>query len=474
MVRPKDLTTGLLGLALLGGPGPAICQAPPARVEFAADRPSPGRPVAPELLPPPPPAAEAPRPEAAPADGYTLDQFIRLGLERNPRLAQAALSVDAARGRAVQAGLYPNPVLSGTFEELNDRQGRGGTNTFPYLSQEIVTGRKLTLSRAAAEREVDQATLALATRRAELLAGIRGAYFDLLALQRRVEVLRELSALTQQSVEQTERLEKAKQAARLDVIQLQVAAEQTRAEFAATEQELPGAFRRLAAAAGAKDLERAPVAGSLDDPLPDYDLDRLRAYVLAIHPDVRSARVGLDRARLVWQRAQAEVIPNVTVSGGYVRQNQNSSNDFSLGFSLPVPVRNRNQGNIQAAWAEVGSAAREVQRVENDLTERVATAYRDYAAARKRAERYAVVRERAELAYRLIVQEKAFTLTAIQRLVSQQGVAQARLEYTRSRGDAWRAASVLSGLAVEDVWPPPPAPPAPVPGPQLPEDGAKK
>src|SRR5206468_10271082 len=141
---------------------------------------------------------------------------------------------------------------------------------------------------------------------------------------------------------------------------------------------------------------RAPVGGSLDETLPDYELDQLRKYVLVVHPDVGSAHAGLERAKLLWQRAQAEVIPNVTVSGGYVRQNQNRSDDYTVGVSVPVPVWNRNQGNVLAAQALVGEATREINRVENDLTERVAAAHRDYASARRRAERFADVRKKAE------------------------------------------------------------------------------
>lgn len=434
--------------------GPATAQPPPT--EFASERPAVEPAAAPATL-----AAPAP---VAPAPAYTLADLVRLGLESNPRLAQAALSIDAARGRALQAGLYPNPVLSGTFDELTDRQGRGGVNTFPFVTQDIVTGGKLTLSRAAVEREVDQATLTLAARRAELLAAVRTAYFDILTLQRRLAMLRQLRDLTRETVAQMERLAQAKQATRLDIVQLEVEGERVQAEFEATERELPGAFRRLAAAVGARDLPPAEIAGTLETPLPDYDLDRVRQYVLGVHPEVRSAQAGIARARLLWERAQAEVIPNVNVGAGYVRQNQNASNDFVLAFSLPVPVWNRNQGAIQAALAEIGTATREVERVQNDLTDRVAAAYRDYAAARQRAIRLGTVRAKAEEAFRLIVEAKNFNFTTVQRLVAQQAVIQATLDQIRAQGDAWRAASALSGLTLEEQWPPmPDVPPPPKP-----------
>ena len=252
----------------------------------------------------------------------------------------------------------------------------------------------------------------------------------------------------------------AKQAAQLDVIQLEVEAERVRAEAEAAEKELPAAFRRLAAVVGVKDLPEAPLVGSPDAAIPDYDLDRLRKYVLAIHPEVRSAQVGLERAKTVWQRAKADSTPNVTLSGGYVRQNQSRSDDWTVGVSVPVPVWNRNQGNILAAQAQVGEAAREVQRVENDLTDRVAIAFREYAGARKRAERFFEVRHKAQQAFQLVIQDKNFTLTAVQRLVSQQAVMQANLDYIRALGEAWRGASVLSGLTLEEQWPANPGLPA--------------
>lgn len=440
----------------------ASAQTPAEHSQFASDR---GTVVRPASLEAPPSTTGAATSETQAA--YSLDDLIRRGLERHPRLAQAAFSIDAARGRALQAGLYPNPTIAAVFDELGDRTGPAGVNTLPQVNQEIVTRGKLTLNRAVAQREVDQATLLLAVRRAELLAQIRAAYYDTLTLDRRVTVLKELRALTQKSVDNIKELVKAKQAAQLDVVQMEVEAERIALEAEAAELELPAAFRRLAAAIGEKDLPQAALTESLIAPLPEYELDRVREFVLGVHPDVRLAKVGIDRARLVMERAQAEVIPNVTLSGGYVRQNQNKSNDWMAGISLPIPVWNRNQGNILASQAEIGVAAHEVRRVELELTERIANAYRDYAAARKRAQRLGDVRSKAEEAFQLISGDKNFNFTTVQRLVAQQAVTQALLDQLRAQGEAWRAASVLSGLTLEEQWPARPALPAPKTTPDL-------
>lgn len=224
-----------------------------------------------------------------------LPQLTALTLERNPRLAQVGWAVETARGRAVQAGLYPNPTLSVTGDELGDRTGPGGIWTAPHLSQEIVTGNKLGLSKAAALKEVDQATLRVVTERYRLFTDVRQNYYEVVTLQRRADILGQLIALAEQSVENANKLLKAKEGSELDVVQLEVDLERYRAELDATTKALPAAFRRLAASVGVDNLPYTRVAGDLELPLPDYDLERLRSYVLGIHPDLRSAQIGVER-----------------------------------------------------------------------------------------------------------------------------------------------------------------------------------
>jgi cobalt-zinc-cadmium efflux system outer membrane protein len=170
-----------------------------------------------------------------------------------------------------------------------------------------------------------------------------------LTLQRRAAILDEPVKLAEQSVAMTEKLLEAKQVARLDLLQLEIELERFRAEREATKRELPASFRRLAASVGVPGLPEAQVVGSLEIPVPDYDLDKARLYLLAAYPEVRSARLGVERAQLLVKRAEAEPIPNVTVGASYVRQYENRSHDLGINVSVPVPLWNRNQGNIRAA-----------------------------------------------------------------------------------------------------------------------------
>ncbi len=393
----------------------------------------------------------------------TVDELVQLAIGRNPRLGKATFAIDAAQGKLVQAGLYPNPVLAVMGDELGDRTGPSGIITAPQVSQEIVTGRKLSLSQAVAAKEVNLTTLALLRERYAVVGSVRSAFYDLYALERRIAVLDELAKLAGEAAKNGQALLESKQIARLDLVQLEVELARFRAQAEAARQELPGARKRLAALVGDPRMAIGSVSGPFDE-VPVYDPDRTLEAVLATHPDVRSARVEVERAQAAIRRAEAEPIPNVTISTGYTYQGQNKSNDWLLGVSAPIPVWNKNQGNVRAAKADLGMAIQEVARIENELAEKVATALRTYSGSQKLAAQYrSEILPRAEETYKLSLEAfKGGQFEYLRVIQSQRAVAEARLEYNRALGDAWRAAAELSGLLLEEWWPglPPAAEPA--------------
>src|SRR5262249_25303717 len=170
----------------------------------------------------------------------------------------------------------------------------------------------------------------------------------------------------------------------------------------AARREKDAGWGRLAAAVGVPHLAPTPLRGSLEAPLPDYAFERARTVMLESHPEIRAAEVGISRAQLSLRRAEVERTPNVTLAGGYSRNFNDRENQATYQVSVPLPVWNRNQGNIHAAQAELGRAIQEVTRVQNDLTGRLWTAFGQYAAARQRAERYrTAILPTATKAYRL-------------------------------------------------------------------------
>jgi cobalt-zinc-cadmium efflux system outer membrane protein len=398
--------------------------------------------------------------EKPPAGILTLDDLLRISLDQNPNLRQADIEIEAARGRAVQAGLYPNPIVSVNLDELGDKTGPGGVNTLPLVSQEIVTAGKLRLNRSVAERDVDEAALAFVRQRFTLFTNVRQGYFTVLAIRQRIEVLADLVKLATQSHDNAKKLREQGLIADLDLFPFEVEMNRFQADLEAAQREEIAAWGQLAATMGVPNMPSSPLRGSLEDMLPDYAFDPVRAYMLTVHPDTQIAQVGLARSEIALKRAQVEPIPNVMLGAGYVRQNQNRSDDWTLQVGVPVPVFNRNQGNVRAAHAKVNHAIAEVSRVENDLTNKLWNAFGNYSAARKRVDRYrTAVIPAADKTYRLAFSAfQGGQFEYLRVLQALRAVQEAKLEYIRAMADAWRAASEIAGLLLEEQWPPPPHP----------------
>jgi outer membrane protein TolC len=112
-------------------------------------------------------------PALAQSDGYTLDQAVAAMRSAHPMVQAARASVDAALGDAVDAGLWTNPVLSGTWTQAiaNSSYGRAGYTTFAI-------GQFLELSNAPGARR-RAANLEVAASRSDLDAVVAQLALDL-------------------------------------------------------------------------------------------------------------------------------------------------------------------------------------------------------------------------------------------------------------------------------------------------------
>ena len=131
-----------------------------------------------------------------------------------------------------------------------------------------------------------------------------------------------------------------------------------------------------------------PLIGQIDGELPQLDWETSFTTVLGNNPALRAARVRADRARIVIRRARKEPIPNIDLSLS-LRQNNVSSDDVtSVQLGVPLPLFDKNQGNIRSAHAALMEACNEVKRIELDLQDRLTIAFRRYSNARQQVERY--------------------------------------------------------------------------------------
>ena len=401
---------------------------------------------------------EAPAPSslpalATPAAGtpLTLEALEQLALANNPTLVQAATYIDAARGKALQAGLPFNPTASITGEQIN--AGRtAGEWTFFSLQQQIVSGGKLRLSRLKYEQEAELAEVQAQAQRLKVVNGLTAAYFEVLAAQRSVENHKRLAENAAEAAKVTQQLLNLGQANQQDLLQAEVEASQAAVAVRTTEARLRQDWTHLATLVGVPDLPQQPLVGRLEPDGPALAWDDSLARLLQDSPELAFAVTKVRQDQTQLQRERREPIPNVTVRGGVGYNYETRNPTAEVGLSLPLPLYDRNQGTVRQAAADLARSQAEVARVQLDLRRRFADAFTRYQTARAEAENFRdQVMPKAGKAAELYEEQFKNRRAAFpQVLVARRTVLQLNEEYNRSLVQYRRAEVEVRGLLLVD------------------------
>ena len=384
-----------------------------------------------------------------------LEALFALALEANPDLAIARARAEAARGKLVQAGLYPNPTVGIDAQQIGLKKTEGQPG--PSFSQEIVTNGKLDLAQAAAAHGVAVADWQAITQWYDVTARIRAAFYEVLTAQREVKVSEEVLEIAKKGLDTNERLAKAGTVGEPDVLRARVEFNQTENRLQIARQRLLASWKLLATAVGKPDLRLAALDGDLDHGMPDYEYEPLRAAVMQRSSELQETKAAVLQAQRELDLAIAQVCPNVDVTLIPAYDIAEKNPLLTATVTVPVPIFNRNQGNIMAARAEVARAVHSTQQAQVRLTERLATAYQRYEVARKTV---AVFEEKvlpdATESLRLIrvafdTGDPKFDFNAV--LDAQRTLANARLSLIQARGETWKAVSEIEGLLQRDAAP---------------------
>jgi len=410
----------------------------------------------PEAMPQFPRLGESQRVISGPV--YQLEDLERMATEHNPTLGQAQRAVEAARARARQSGLYPNPIAGYEGEEIRGGSYGGGEQGF-FVEQPIILGGKLSLNRKVGASEAKQRQADVEAQRHRVENDVRMAYYHVLAAQERLAIERDLVGIAQTTVRVVHQLANIGQADETEVLEAE--AEEQRMEIAAGvgQHLLRRQWTVLISVVGVPSLAEGSVAGRIDAELPSLNESELLASLLSASPEVQSAQAGMERAEAVLARARHEPIPDLILKGGlqrnYEQLTATPGRPVGLqGFAeIGVQLRlwNRNQGGIAAAQADLETARNEVNRIKLMLGKRSAIYTEDYRSARLTADRYrAEILPRLERAYKLMTQQYgAMTASFIRVLNLQRMVYENETGYIDALERAWTSSVALGGFLLE-------------------------
>jgi cobalt-zinc-cadmium efflux system outer membrane protein len=327
--------------------------------------------------------------EQAAVTAITIDQAVNEALDHNLSLLAERFNVSVADAAVLTAGLRPNPVVTASLMRPDQSLVRAGISPFEQVFRtdyifERGAKRQRRLDQAGLARSVVELQLLNTTRTLRL--DVETAFTNLLLAKRNVSLAQaNLKAFNNVVQINAERVRTGDLSA-VELSRSRLAALQFQNDVRQQETQLRVAKNRLGTllGRGADGGDTLEVAGDLRKDVQPVDYELVRRQALEARPDVRALRA--DQARTVadtrLQLANGKI--DYTISGEYHRQEGTDvhGNSYGVFFSAPLPIFNRNQGEIARAQVQQQQVRTKVQALEQDIVNEVANAYAEYAASR--------------------------------------------------------------------------------------------
>ena len=215
-----------------------------------------------------------PGPDGVP---LTLSDLQKIATTNSPLLRQAASDIEAARGAAIQAGLYPNPTVG---YQSNGAGPSGGPTYGMLLGQSVKTLGKVKLAQDMAMMDLQNAELAYRRAETDLMAAVRTGYYSVLVGQESIRANRGLVELTDEVYRIMVLQLKGGVVGPYEPFQLAVFSEQARTALVQARNSRLLAWKQLASTLGVPAMPPTALAGNVHHPLPRIDFEKALAHVL--------------------------------------------------------------------------------------------------------------------------------------------------------------------------------------------------
>ncbi|MDN7142158.1 TolC family protein [Pseudomonas sp. Hg3Tf] len=322
-------------------------------------------------------------PAALAGQSINLSQALSTAMDSNPDMAAARQEIGIADGARKQAGLIPNPEIS---YEVEDTQ-RDTSTTSVSIAQPLELGGK----RAA---RIEVATLGQGIAQMELERRVNGlradvvqAFYAALRAQTGLDLAKQSLDLTERGLRIVDGRVRAGKSSPVEATRAQVQLAEARLQVRRAETEKSTAYQQLAQITGSAvtvfDRLESPTLSPGTPPRPAELLARLDQT-----PEMRQAVAKIDQNDASLGSEKAQRIPNLTVSIGSQYDRSERERVNLVGLSMPLPLFDRNQGNILSAARRADQARDQRNAVELRLRSETQTALNQWATAMQEVESY--------------------------------------------------------------------------------------
>ncbi len=280
----------------------------------------------------------------SPLQSLTMDQALEAAFSNNPELAAAQWDIGIAQGDLQQAGLMPNPQVSWEAEDTR----RNSRTTTVLINQQIELGGKRGARVDVASRNQDAVGIELERKRNVLRADVIQAFSSASTAQQRVLLARQSLELAERGLRVAQGRIKSGKTSPVEGTRAEVQLSEVRLELRRAERDEASALQQLALVMGAP-LPVFLVVGDSSRSMPAVPDPLLLLDRIDRTAELRLAALQIDQREASLELERAQRIPDLTVSVGSQYDALERERVNVVGLSMPIPLFNRNQGNVLAA-----------------------------------------------------------------------------------------------------------------------------
>jgi len=309
----------------------------------------------------------------------TLDEAIRMALQHNHALLAARTTVQQSQAEETTANLRPNPSLFADWEYL-PLSHSGQNAQYLHDSTEGDIGLSYLIERGKKRQHRLQAAKDITAQTRSLVAdNERGLTFNVASLFVNVQLAEstlELAGKDLKSFQQTVDLSELRYTkgaiSEDDYLKIKLQLLQFETDYQQAELAKVQALSDLRQLLGYESVSSDyDVTGAFDYQPLRGNLDDFQMKALENRPDLRAAQQGVTAAQSQYELQRAIGKQDVTVQGNY--SHVNGINAATIYGSIPLPIFNRNQGEI----ARTRFAITQAQELEKATSGQALTDVRD-------------------------------------------------------------------------------------------------
>jgi len=320
-----------------------------------------------------------------------LEQVIALAVKNSPLIQAAKAEVEVAEGKKVEAGLWENPELELSSEEIPwESGGILDAKNMIGLSQEIPFPGKISLEISAAYLAKKISYYRYSTIELEIIRDVKTAYFHVLFSEAKVRLFEELLELSHSMF-----ITSGKQIAAGEVpIQEQLRAEiewqNSKSEMEYAKEKLAEARQRLWTLAGISDVKNIVLEETLsignDSFLEDSVVEQLKR-----HPKIKEAQASVQKASVLLKLSKKSYLPDITfkLAVGHKSSKENGGENLAdAAISFPLPFFNYAQGKERKTKGKLFKAKANLADINQKMLEQLRNKISWLHANRERVNRF--------------------------------------------------------------------------------------